>query len=504
MIFKKPYGFLIKNFKLIHLILTGLYIYLAVKVSSILDYYNNFISDTASKLDAVSYITSEYIYVIVVSILICIIIYILMRYKKKPRALYLILIGFYIIVGILINYIYGGLEVIASSVLESKILLLQRDFLRIVIIFQYLSIAVVLVRGLGFDIKKFNFVRDLQELGIDVLDDEEVELTLGGTESYSRKFHRNLRELKYYYFENKMFINLAILAVVVIFVGSLFVNNEIINKVYSEGEVFSTNKFQFQILNTYVTKRNNFNELIKRDETSFVIVKMNLGSLGEKIEFNTGNLILKVGNDNYSVSKRYSSNFIDIGKVYKGDKLGGMSTYLFIYNVEDEKINERMQLVYAGDKTVNLIPVDLDKNSGEKKVSLGDAIDLTESSFREGSLIIKSINIKNSFTYPYQYEIDGEVFTNEMIISSTRNNILHLVMESSYPYGLSNYEFFEQYVTLKYKDDNGEHQSLVMSDKTPGNYKEGLYLAVDKNVISAKEIWLEIRIRNYKYVYKLR
>ena len=45
----------------------------------------------------------------------------------------------------------------------------------------------VLVRGLGFDIKKFNFVKDLHELDIDVTDEEEVELTLGNTNVAKRK-----------------------------------------------------------------------------------------------------------------------------------------------------------------------------------------------------------------------------------------------------------------------------------------------------------------------------
>ncbi len=56
MVLKKPYGFLIKHFKVIHLILTALYIYLAMHVNQILNYYNNFISNTASKLDAIKYI----------------------------------------------------------------------------------------------------------------------------------------------------------------------------------------------------------------------------------------------------------------------------------------------------------------------------------------------------------------------------------------------------------------------------------------------------------------
>ena len=68
MILRKPYGFLIKHFRLIHLILTTLYIYLAIKVNSLLKFYNNFISGSESKLNAIKYITNYYLIAIIASI----------------------------------------------------------------------------------------------------------------------------------------------------------------------------------------------------------------------------------------------------------------------------------------------------------------------------------------------------------------------------------------------------------------------------------------------------
>lgn len=61
MVFRKPYAFLIKHFKIVHLILTLIYIYLALKVNGILKYYNNFISGTESKLNAINYVNNFYI-----------------------------------------------------------------------------------------------------------------------------------------------------------------------------------------------------------------------------------------------------------------------------------------------------------------------------------------------------------------------------------------------------------------------------------------------------------
>lgn len=504
MVFKKPYGFLIKYFKLIHLILTGLYIYLAYKVNSILKFYNLFIEKSIGKLDAINYITNYYIIAIVLSIVICIIIYALMRYKKKPRLLYLILIAEYLAVALMINVAYSGLNTIYISVLETKTLLLYRDLLRIVIIFQYISIGFVLIRGLGFDIKKFNFVQDLQELDIDVSDAEEVELTLGGTESVQRKLRRSLREFKYYYLENKNFINVIIVIIVVLIGSMFFVKKEVVDKVYEENEVFSSEDFSFKVLNTYVTNRDYENVQIGESDATFVIVRMQVAAKGGEKLLNTSKLILEVNNNDYTSNKRYAANFIDLGSAYRDQLIDKGQTYLFIYKVSSEDIQEKMKIVYAEDREVNLKPVLLDEISETKKLKLGEKIDLATTSLNSGYLSIKSYEIKEKFSFPYEYELNGKVYTSNLSITSTNNMIMHLVMDSSYPFDFSNFTILKQYATLKYKIDGKEYSSTIFSDKSPGNYKDGLYLAVDKDIEVAHEIWLDIKIRNKQYIYTIK
>lgn len=504
MIFKKPYGFLIKHFKLIHLILTGIYIYLAVKVNSILKYYNNFSVGIASKLDARGYITSYYIIAIIFSIVICLIVYALMRYKKKPRALYLILIAFSLVVAGMIQYSYKGLDTIYISVLDLKSLRLYQDLLKILVLFQYLSIAVVLVRGLGFDIKKFNFVQDLEELDIDVSDDEEVELSLGSTNSVMRKLRRRIRELKYYYFENRFFINIIILAIVVLGGISWFVHDEVIYKEYNQDEVFSTDQFTFQVLTSYITNRGFDSQQILNNDHSFVIVRMNIASNGEKRELNTSNLILKVNHHNYASDSRYAARFTDLGSAYRKQKIGGNETYLFIYQVLNDDLDKEMKIVYAQDKTVYLKPITLDQVDNVKKIQLGSELDLSGSSLGSGNLTIESALVQENFSYPYQYEIGGQVYTGQLAITSVSNVILHLVMKASYPYDLTMYSFLEKYATLHYKIEEQEYTSAVLENKTPGNYKEGLYLSVDKQVLNATSIWLDIKVRNQEYIYTLK
>lgn len=502
MIFRKPYGFLIKRFKLIHLILTGFFIYLAVKVGNVLDFYNDFILGTASKLEAISYVDNMYLWVVFASILICIVVYSLLQYKKKPRTLYIVLIIFLIVIASIISISYGGLKAIYTEFLDKKTLLLYRDLLKILIIFQYASVLMVLVRGLGFDIKKFDFVKDMHELNLDISDEEEVELTLGNTNTLQRKFFRWLRELKYYYFENKLFIWIFILLLIFIGGSTLFVSNEIVNKVYQEGETFSSDEFQFNILESYITNKSNDGNIILKDDSSFVILEMIVLPKSGQKKLNSGNFVLHIDYNTYKYDNYYASRFSDLGAAYKEQDVKGQKTYLFIFKVSNEDILKDMTFVYAGDKEVKLSPINLDVSSDSLEYKMGESINLAETVLKSGSFKVTDYEIKDSFPYSYQYEVGGQTFTSQYYISSVKGNVLNIKIESNLS-GLNNYSFLSNYATIKYQI--GDEVFVTKFDnKSPGNYKEGLYLGVNGNIKDADSIWFDIVIRDKSYVYKIR
>lgn len=503
MVFKNPYGYLIKHFKIIHLILTGIYIFLTMQVSGVLGFYNNFLLGTVGKIDAVNYVNNYYMIAVILSIIICIVIYALLRYKKKPRVLYLGLIGFSLIIALIINLVYGGLEKISVSVLDIKTLRLYRDLLRILVVFQYGSVLIVLVRGLGFDIKKFNFVADLQELNMDVTDEEEVELTLGSTNSLQRKFHRRVRELKYYYLENKVFILIILGVVLICGAGAWFINDEVVNKVYLEGESFNTDEFSFRVLDSFVTNKDYNNKVIGKENDSFVVVRMNVTPNYGKKSLNLANLILKTNYNSYSSDSYYGARFVDLGVAYRSQEVSG--DYLFIFKVKAEDIKDKMQLFYTEERVVELSPVMLDSTSGDViNYKLGDVIDFSSSVLGGGSFKIDAFEVASSFPYSYNYEISGENFSGQYSIMSSRGGVLNLKIASSFVGDLNNYSFLSRYGVLKYKVNDIEYVVEKFDDKTPGNYKEGLYLAVDKRMLEAQEIWLDISIRDKQYVYKLK
>ena len=88
MVFRRPYAFLIKSFRLIHIILFILFVYITFNANSILTFFKDYINYKGS----MEIISSDYInvWIFIFSILIIgisIIIFFLMRYKKKPKLL---------------------------------------------------------------------------------------------------------------------------------------------------------------------------------------------------------------------------------------------------------------------------------------------------------------------------------------------------------------------------------------------------------------------------------
>ena len=502
MVFKKPYGFLIKHFKLIHLILGFIYIYLAMNVNGLLTYYRNFIDGSASKLDALNYVNSHYAIAIILSFIICLFVFILMRYKKKPVLLYIILFVIYTVVGIMIHIVHGGLQVIYISILATKTLRLYRDILRIMILFQYATIVFVMFRGLGFDIKKFNFASDVVDLDLSEEDEEEIEIVLGGTQALDRKIHRKFREFKYYYLENKYFFFLIGIVLLVIAISSFYVHHEVIYKVYKQGDTFSTDQYRFQVTDTFVTNRDINNNVIS-DSSSFVVVRMNIGTNYGSSEFNTSNLILKVGNKTYSINNRYANRFSDLGVAYRNTTINGARTYLFIYTVPNDNINGDMILDYAGMKTVKLNPNYMDKNFDEKKIKVGDTLDLASTSFGSGYFKILSYELQKEFNYSYEYEIMGQVNTGNLTLSGS-GIIMKLDIESDLDSDYDNFSFLNHLATLKYRINDGNVVTCHFVNKTPATYSKGLYLDLDGDIGSATSIWFEFVIRNHKYIYSLK
>ena len=170
MVLRRPYAFLIKHFKLIHLLIAAFFAYLAFASGKIHKYLNLVISETAHRHDALSYINGWMFLFLFLALLLCGIIFWLFKYKNKPRKLYIITIVGYIIIGLFFGVLFIYMQSFPSAIPETKTIRFYRDTLTIVLAFQYIFTLMMLIRGLGFDIKKFNFASDVQELNLTASD----------------------------------------------------------------------------------------------------------------------------------------------------------------------------------------------------------------------------------------------------------------------------------------------------------------------------------------------
>ena len=326
MILRKPYAFLIKHFRLIHLVITFLLGYITVKNRSVYVFLKECISGEGNRYDALSFINYKiYIYILIVIILFFVVHW-LLKYKDKPRNIYKISIGGYIVVGIIMFIVYGYLMSFINNVPDQKTIRLYRDILSITMYFQYYIVIVMFIRGLGFDIKKFNFAKDVQELNATSEDGEEIEVSLGvDTTNVMREIRKQKREFGYFFQEFKIYI-IGIILLLLLFLGYKgynYFNDKL--KIYNQNDWVGEVNY-IRVTNSYFNIDNGKN---------YVVVKFDIYKYGKKDNLNTGNMVLVIGDEKFTPNKNICYNFNRLGNCYKKQYINEeINSYILTYDTD--------------------------------------------------------------------------------------------------------------------------------------------------------------------------
>ena len=490
MIVRKPFAFLIKHFKAIHLFLFGLLVYVCYKYNGIVSFLRNYISTGNGRYDAVNYINYTPIYIILGAILVMIIIYYLMKYKDKPKKLYLFSIIGYIAVIILFIFLFNYLRTFSSSIIEQKTLRLYRDISLMGLIFQYIIIVIMLIRGLGFDIKKFNFSKDIQELNIDLTDNEEVELVMGfDTNKTKFKIRRFFREFRYFIKENILFTGLSLIVIVII-LWIIVANYTSKNKVYKENEYFGVD-FNMLVNGSYLTKEDSSSKKLSVGNSSLLVVKFKISSNHSDV-LNPDNFILSIYGKTYSPNNKYCSSLKDIGKCYNKIKLTKQEKeYIFVYLVDDNVLNKKIYLKYdygyLTNKNNSVIKVRLnpDNIDDEEKTTkrINDTLGFYNSVIGDYKLKIEEYNISDN------YEINADI----TLMPTSNNTIIRLKVSEGN-------DLIDNYALLKYTISGLEYTSTMKKLYNDNDYS---YYEVN-NITYADSIKLVLNSRhnNYEYILK--
>lgn len=534
MILKKPYAFLIKHFKLIHLIICALLVYIAYKCNDMLYYFTQYINaGYYIKIgDVVGDYINIYLYLSLFIILFLILTTIvLLHIKEKNTFIYAAIFMVYIIVAGLVINGHMNLLNMQLEVIDFRKVRLYKDLLFVSMFVQYASIVFVLIRGLGFNIKKFNFEKDLEELDISESDNAEFEFTVElNTNSFARKLRRKKRHLKYFFAEHKhlffiigIFIVLSACIVTFISIGTK-------TFAYKQNKTVKINDNTIVVNNSYIVEKDYLGKIISSD-SKYLIVNFGVKNIGDApsgLDLDKFSLI--IDDKTYYPIKSNEESFFDFGEYYKGLKLkkNTARTYILVFKVLNNKIDSNRYifrysaLQTKNDETINkdfdikLDPISkwIEQEIDSKK--LKETLNLNASILGNTKLIINSYEIKPSFNIKYNYCI-GSV-CDELTTTLLPNNlnkdirtILKLNLNIDYDniitssiikdksYLISNLSKIEFVVDGK----TIENTSII--DITPDEIKSGndIYLDVDAKIAKASKITIIIDIRGSKYSYDI-
>lgn len=511
MILRKPYALLIKNFRLIHFFMLLVSSYILYRTSIAYQFFNDY-AITRQFIDSETLIGDTLPIIILFASLFMIIssltIFILFRKKDKPNVVYLSSIIFYVVFLAIVVISRGMISTIVIDGLDPRIARIIRDFWLINLILEIVLVGFYLIRTLGFDVKKFNFGEDINELKIEAEDDEEFELTTGfNSDKLKMKTAMQKEELKSFYYENRFMIILILFILLVVIPGIFIARSVVNNKKYNENEIINLNNFEFSVVDSYITKKNSKGENIFKNEASFLIVKFKIKNLidtprGLKIN----NMRLELNGNVYSPNVTYYDSFLDIGKGYNGQEISKEEReYIVLYVVNDNEISGDIIFRYADKITVKnneanalyyrviLNAEKIDINSNKLLLSLGETFTIPNGNAK---FSVSHSNVKDKFEY--------KVSDKTKYIVNNYGLVLSVQYNYSSDNNMSVSDFLKNYAYVRYTINNKEYKESI-TNITPSNYTSSeLYLAVNENIKDATNIELVFSSRNTEYVYKLK
>lgn len=534
MIIKKPYGFLIKNFRIIHLFLALLLIYITYKSSMIYTFFNDYVKTGHYTFYAnlSSKFINYYMFLIVaLIILVGVILYFLLKWKDKKRLFYILLCIFYLVGFIFFIYMFETLKDIQTTTMDMRIVRINRDLALFMTFPQYIFVVFTILRGLGFDIKKFNFSQDIADLQMDVKDTEEIELILAqDTYKYMRTIRRILREIRYIAIENRFFF-IVIVSVVTIIIGlSLYLNKEVYNKVYLEKEEFIVESLNMSVEQTYLSSIDYSGNAINENK-AYVIVKLNINNQdSEKQRLKTDNFRLMINEEAYYPNLSKENYFLDIGDSYFNEVIlpGKSYEYLLVYEIETENIDKKLTFRILNDinpfkgeieadyKEVDIKPIKLNEVITVAEKAMKENVNLSDSSLKESSIKINSYSLATSFTESYKYCsnnncFDGKITIKPNLTQKFETTLMRLETEIKLNNSLfiskhlpTASDFMKYFATVNYTLDNKIKTTKV--DVITSKYVKNtvVFLEVPKEIEEASNIKLYLTIRNSRYIITLK
>ncbi len=529
MILRKPYAFLIKYFRLIHILLAFLAFYAILRTRDVLDFFNVYISDmvnlTGQEIPLV--IPEFYGYACALIIVIDLIIIWLMIAKKKPTLFYIINTILYVYVLITIFIYNSTLESLNYMVPDIRLIRLVRDLSVLSFILQFVCIPVVAVRAIGFDVKKFNFKEDLKELEISDADREEFEVEFNFDKNeFLRKINKRKRYIIYSYKENKALY--YIFFTVFLLISGYLVYSDYIDKVpiVNENTTFSGNGFTLKVTNSYLFSKDYEGNVIPGDNY-YLAVKLKIKSNSNDV-LDIATTKLTIGPYYFIPTTTDKTKFKDIGKIYQGEKIKNeFETIVLLYKIPKQLIDDDIYFSYinknlisnkdgAKGTNVRIKYQKMDDIKTSQTYLMGEDISFKESVLNEYTIFITSFDIKEKFKVSYNHCYNSNCYISYLYLKPKLNTnydkaLLKLTGSIIYQDPIDGvydvYDFIEHFGKIYYTVAGEKKVLNINSNEITNsklNMKNDCYIEVPYDMIKATSLSIVFTVRDHTYEYMLK
>ena len=518
MVFRKPYAFLIKKKKKIHILMLICWALIYYKIYLVKDFVKEFISfgtynksleNISSKLSFFFYLTI--IFMIIVSLALLL----LLRYKKKPWKLYLIVVLEYVFM------MYATISL--TSFFKSydaqdaiSTIFFNRDILNIASWIQYLVLIILILRITGLDLKKFSFSSDKEFLELSSDDREEFEINIEfDKHSILRKYNQVKRNLNYFYQEHKFVIRIVLIALISITVGYSYYYFGVKHRSYKEGQTFTSGIYNITLEKSYVTNKDSSGNVIE-ENSKFIILKIKIrNNDSEDVEPTFSRYHLMNSSIDTTNTIYYDNYFTDLGSVVSSDSIlhsEQEKEFALVYKVPKKLDNNRFVLYfqeYNEDanntylRKIKLKVNDLSKIENKKLYNMGDTINIID----DKTISFDSIDIQDGFTYNKYTCDNGEKCSIEEknLTAQTGKKVLKITFASSDYEGKEFIDFSCKYGRIKYVDSNGKIQYYNITNLISTDYEgKEMFIDITNQISESNEIYISYLVRNKQYDVRIK
>ena len=496
MVLRKPYAFLIKYFKLLHIIMFIFFSYIVFVLRKIYLFFSDYVK--SSNFTYFEDMTTRYVptivfFMVIILLIFAISIFLLMRKKDKPILFYKLLIGYSMLLLICFVYFHFFFKSLDNTVYEPLRIVINRDIILFIYIINFCFVILTFIRGFGFDIKKFSFDKDKKELNLEESDNEEYELNVGlEKDEIVNYFNKQKREFKYYLKENSLV--LSIVGGVIGFGLIIFVilNFFVINRIYGEGDNVNIGKLTYIVNSSRITNVDKYGKSLDKKNDYLII---NISILNNK---GTGyldkqNFRAHVDDQYYYPLTSSCDMFDDVGECYNNQqlKIDTAYNYILVYKIKPEHKKIYLEILKEKGDNYKYSKVSLsykEYQRVETNYKLNDSFKLGNNTHQ---IINYSVVDKTSYQYDECIEDKCNNYT-KTVLPKTGDVVLVLEMSNL---DKLNDNFLKSAFGIKYDDKTILGSNIKLIDANDNK----IYLSVNSIIKEASNLVLIITTRENIY-----